>query len=175
MIDRDLLPDGAAVGADRIRQRAPRKSMASAGFGSPGEDTTVRRIDLNDALIRHPQATFVMRAAGHTMADACIADGDVLLVDRAIAPVHGHVVIATVVGELVCRPCIEAAAARVRTRHLRAMRPSSSHHRDQVALTDATPCFTGICRHPTIRKQRSRLFFGLLHSWEKPWCFTLAV
>jgi DNA polymerase V len=34
------------------------------GFGSPGEDSTVMRIDLNDALIRHPQATFVMRAAG---------------------------------------------------------------------------------------------------------------
>lgn len=103
MIDRDLLPDGAAVGADRIRERAPRQSMASAGFGSPGEDTTVRRIDLNDALIRHPQATFVMRATGHAMADAGIADGDVLLVDRAITPVHGHVVIATVEGELVCR------------------------------------------------------------------------
>ncbi len=61
MISRDLLPDGAAVGSDRITERAPRRSMASAGFGSPGEDVTVRRIDLNDALIRHPQSTFVMR------------------------------------------------------------------------------------------------------------------
>ena len=38
MISREDLPDGAAVGSDRIKERAPRKSMASAGFGSPGED-----------------------------------------------------------------------------------------------------------------------------------------
>lgn len=103
MISQDTLPDGSPVGSDRIVERAPRKSMASAGFGSPGEDVTVRRIDLNDALIRHPQSTFVMRASGEAMADAGIANGDVLLVDRAIKAVHGHVVIAAVDGELTCR------------------------------------------------------------------------
>ena len=103
MISRDTLPDGAAVGSDRIDDRAPRKSMASAGFGSPGEDVTVRRIDLNDALIRHPQSTFVMRAAGESMVDAGISNGDVLLVDRALTPEHGHIVIAAVEGELTCR------------------------------------------------------------------------
>lgn len=103
MISRDTLPDGVQVGSDRIAERAPRKSMASAGFGSPGEDATVRRIDLNDALIRHPQSTFVMRAAGDAMSAAGIANGDVLLVDRAVRPEHGHVVIAAVEGELVCR------------------------------------------------------------------------
>ena len=103
MISRDTLPDGAAVGSDRISERAPRKNMASAGFGSPGEDATVRRIDLNDALIRHPQSTFVMRAAGDAMGDAGIANGDVLIVDRAIKAEHGNVIIAVVDGELVCR------------------------------------------------------------------------
>jgi DNA polymerase V len=103
MISRDILPDGAAVGSDRIQGRAARKSMASAGFGSPDEDVTVRRIDLNDALIRHPQSTFVMRAAGVAMADAGIANGDVLLVDRALLPEHGHIVIAAIDGELTCR------------------------------------------------------------------------
>ena len=83
--------------------RAPRKSMASAGFGSPGEDVTVRRIDLNDALIRHPQSTFVMRAAGDAMLEAGIVNGDVLLVDRVIKSEHGHIVIAVVDGELMCR------------------------------------------------------------------------
>ena len=103
MVSRDILPDGAAVGSDRIDDRAPRKSMASAGFGSPGEDVTVRRIDLNDALIRHPQSTFVMRAAGQAMGDAGISNGDVLLVDRALKAEHGHIVIAAVEGELTCR------------------------------------------------------------------------
>jgi DNA polymerase V len=44
-----------------------------------------------------------MRAAGDAMHDAGIADGDVLLVDRAITATHGAVVIAAVAGELICR------------------------------------------------------------------------
>jgi len=54
-------------------------------------------------LIRHPQATFAMRAAGSTMQAAGINDGDVLLVDRAIQPSNGSVVIAVFEGELICR------------------------------------------------------------------------
>ena len=96
----DSIPDGAAVGASGP---APRTRSSGTGFGSPGEDATVRRIDLNDALIRHPEATFVMRASGHAMADAGIGDGDVLLVDRALTPGHGNVLIAIVEGELTCR------------------------------------------------------------------------
>jgi len=99
----DSLPDGAAVGRSTADAAPPSKNPVSAGFGSPGEDATVQRINLNDALIRHPQATYVMRAAGAAMQAAGIADGDVLLVDRAVKPVHGCVVIAVVEGELVCR------------------------------------------------------------------------
>lgn len=80
--------------------------MASAGFGSPGEDATVRRISLDDALIPHPQSTFVMRAAGGGMLGAGIGDGDALLVDRALTPEPGQVVIATVDGELTCRQLV---------------------------------------------------------------------
>jgi DNA polymerase V len=102
MISRERLPDGAAVGSGRT-DPAPARSMASAGFGSPGEDATVRRISLDDALILHPPSTFVMRAAGGGMGGEGVADGDVLLVDRALNPEPGHIVIALVDGELVCR------------------------------------------------------------------------
>lgn len=44
-----------------------------------------------------------MRAAGAAMQGAGIDDADVLLVDRAIQPAHGHIVVAVVDGELVCR------------------------------------------------------------------------
>jgi DNA polymerase V len=106
----DELPDGARVGADMaIAASRPREPTASSGFGSPGSDFTVRRIDLNDALIRHPQATFVMRASGEAMAGAGVRSGDVLLVDRALTPRHGHVVIAKVDGELICRRLVRQA------------------------------------------------------------------
>lgn len=74
-------------------------SSVSAGFPSPADDHAVKRIDLNEVLIRHPNATFLMRVRGTSMKDAGIDDGDVVLVDRAIKAVHGHVVVAVVDGE----------------------------------------------------------------------------
>ncbi|MFN7725825.1 MAG: LexA family protein [Rubrivivax sp.] len=100
--DGDDFPYGARAGASATAPR-PRDPQASAGFGSPGSDFTVKRIDLNEALIQHPQATFIVRATGHAMADAGVCNGDVLLVDRAEWPQHGHLVIAKVEGELLCR------------------------------------------------------------------------
>jgi DNA polymerase V len=74
-----------------------------AGFPSPAEDLGAKRIDLTAKLIKHPQATFLLRARGDSMKEAGIFDGDVLVVDRAIPPRSGHVVIAIVEGEFVCK------------------------------------------------------------------------
>lgn len=71
----------------------------AAGFPSPADDFLVRRIDLTEQLITHPQATFLLRVSGESMRDAGIFDGDMLLVDKAIKPRHGHVVVAVVDGE----------------------------------------------------------------------------
>ena len=108
--------DGARAGRDDAAA-APAARRTSSAFGSPGTDSTVRRIDLNDALIRHPEATFVMRAAGAAMHDAGIADGDVLLVDRAVTATHGAVVIAVVQGELLCRR-LERAPGQIGRAHV---------------------------------------------------------
>jgi DNA polymerase V len=94
------LPDGAA--------RKPRSSVAFS-FGSPADDSGVGRIDLNDILIQHAQATFLMRVAGASMRDAGIDDGDLVLVDRAIHPAHDHVVIAIVDDGFVCRRLVRQA------------------------------------------------------------------
>jgi DNA polymerase V len=79
--------------------------MASvrAGFPSPAEDLGAQRIDLTARLIKHPQATFLMKARGDSMRDAGIFDGDVLVVDRAVQARSGHVVIAVIDGEFVCK------------------------------------------------------------------------
>ena len=66
----------------------------AAGFPSPAEDHAVQRIDLMAQLIKHPQATFLLRVRGESMKDAGIFDNDVVLVDRAITARTGHVVIA---------------------------------------------------------------------------------
>lgn len=67
-----------------------------AGFPSPAQDHTQKRIDLNDVLVLNPIATFLFQVEGDSMIDARIFDGDRLIVDRSIEPVHGRVVLACV-------------------------------------------------------------------------------
>jgi DNA polymerase V len=74
-----------------------------AGFPSPAEDLGAKRIDLTARLIKHPQATFLMKARGDSMREAGISDGDVLVVDRAVQARNGLVVIAVIEGEFVCK------------------------------------------------------------------------
>jgi DNA polymerase V len=70
-----------------------------AGFPSPAEDFSVKRHDLNDLLITHAVATFLWRVSGHSMTEAGIFDGDILVVNRALTPVHKDVVVAEIDGE----------------------------------------------------------------------------
>ncbi len=73
-------------------------SAVAAGFPSPADDYIESRIDLNDVLIRHPSSTFFLRVSGESMRDAGILDGDLLVVDRAVEPRAGRVVVAVVEG-----------------------------------------------------------------------------
>ena len=63
-----------------------------AGFPSPAEDFAVKRIDLTQELVTHPQATFLLRVSGESMREAGIFDGDMLVVNKALKPRHGQVV-----------------------------------------------------------------------------------
>lgn len=75
-------------------------SRVSAGFPSPADDYTEGPLDLNEHLIKHPAATFFVRVSGDSMRDAGIFPGDLLVVDRALEPANGKVVVAIVDGEL---------------------------------------------------------------------------
>lgn len=73
------------------------------GFASPARDYFDGGIDLNRHLIRDRTSTFIMRVAGDSMSGAGIADGDEIIVDRAVPPRDGCVVVAVVEGELLIR------------------------------------------------------------------------
>lgn len=74
-------------------------SSIQAGFPSPAEDHAVKRVDLNDVLVKHPLSTFTMRVSGPSMRGMGIDDGDVVVVDRSIKACHGHVVVAIIDSE----------------------------------------------------------------------------
>ena len=70
-----------------------------AGFPSPAADFAVKRHDLNELLITHPAATFMWQARGLSMIDLGVADGDILVVNRALNPKHGDIVVAEIDGD----------------------------------------------------------------------------
>jgi len=74
-----------------------------AGFPSPAEDFQAKRIDILERLVTHPQATYSMAVRGHSMEGVGIFDGDVVLVDRAVKPAHGQIVVAVVDNEFTCK------------------------------------------------------------------------
>lgn len=94
---------------DRPAAATPRSSVAIS-FGSPATESGVGRLSLDEILVRHPQAAFLMRIAGDSMREAGVCDGDLALVDRALDPGHGQVVIAIVNDELVCRRLVRRGA-----------------------------------------------------------------
>ena len=74
-----------------------------AGFPSPADDHIEAYLDLNRLLNRNSTATFFMRFEGDAMLESGIYHGDLLIVDRAISPVEGKIVVAAINSELVVR------------------------------------------------------------------------
>ena len=72
----------------------------SAGFPSPATDDMENKLDLNEHLIKHPAATFIVKANGTSMVNADIYSGDLLIVDRSTAPKNNNIVIASIFGDL---------------------------------------------------------------------------
>jgi DNA polymerase V len=70
-----------------------------AGFPSAAEDYLDRSLDLNEYLIKHPNATFFVKVKGDSMIGAGIHSGDILIVDRSLEAKNKNVVVAILNGE----------------------------------------------------------------------------
>ncbi|QFU01007.1 LexA repressor [Halomonas sp. THAF5a] len=74
-----------------------------SGFPSPAQDYEGRTLDLNERLVKRPASTFFMTVTGDSMEALGIGAGDLLVVDSAIDPRPGHILVASVEGELVVK------------------------------------------------------------------------
>lgn len=79
---------------------APIKLLGTveAGFPSPAEEELLDRVSLDRWLVTNSAATFLLKVTGDSMSGAGILPGDTVLVDRALAPKNGDIVIAEVDG-----------------------------------------------------------------------------
>lgn len=74
-----------------------------AGFPSPAADHMEQPISLDELLNLRAPHIYLVRIDGDSMQGAGIFDGDLVLVDRSIEARHGHIVIAAVNGEPLCK------------------------------------------------------------------------
>jgi DNA polymerase V len=74
-------------------------SSVEAGFPSPADDFIEMQLDLNRLVVKNAAATFFVKVAGDSMIDAGIRSGDLLVVDRSLAPASGKIVVAIIHGE----------------------------------------------------------------------------
>ena len=70
-----------------------------AGFPSPADDFIELSIDINKEYIKNRDTTFFARVNGHSMKNAGIFDGDLLIIDKSIEPQDNKIAICQVDGD----------------------------------------------------------------------------
>ena len=93
----DQQPESLAC--DARGQLAGYVMTVPAGFPSPATDYLEDGIDLNAYLVRQATSSFLFRVNGDSMLLAGIIDEDRVIVDRAVAAKHGHIVVAVLDGQ----------------------------------------------------------------------------
>ena len=82
--------------AGKIKEQAPNHKASvstQTGFPSPATHYLEPSIDLNKELIRHKDATFYVRVSGNEWGEFSMLDRDVLIIDRALTPKAGNLVL----------------------------------------------------------------------------------
>lgn len=74
-------------------------ARVSAGFPSPALDYEKERIDLNEIVIKNPEATYYAKVDGDSMKETGIMDGDLLVVDKSIEAQDGQIAVCFLNGE----------------------------------------------------------------------------
>lgn len=84
-----------------LSNRMPLFEMSvSAGIPIPVENDLQQEVDLNEYLVEHPATTFFAKVSGLNMQNYGIRDGDILIVDSAITPHEGRLVLASMENDL---------------------------------------------------------------------------
>ncbi len=97
-----LIPLGPIL--EKEKEQAKTNSLrvlgtVEAGFPSPAEEELSDNLSLDELLIQNREATFLLKVSGDSMTGAGILPGDMVIVDKGLAPKSGDIVIAQVDGD----------------------------------------------------------------------------
>jgi len=68
--------------------------MLTTGFPSPAADYAEKRLSLDRYVIRHPEATYMMRCKEGGARNENIYPGDILVIDRSLTPADNDLILA---------------------------------------------------------------------------------
>ena len=128
-----ILGQAEAISGGAKRELALFASRPAAGFPAPSDDLIERALDINDLVVKNPASTFFVRVEGDSMEGAGIFSGDVLVVDRAIEPKDGKIVVAAVYGEMVVK--------RLKKTKDQLMLVSANDTYEPIALSNNDDCY----------------------------------
>jgi len=74
-------------------------SSVQAGRPSPADDTVEERINLNQFIFRNPGATTIHRVRDDALQEFDVFEGDLLVIDRSLAPEDGKLALVEMDGE----------------------------------------------------------------------------
>lgn len=89
---------------------------------APVDDGVECWLNLDAHLIRNPEASFLARVRGNALWEAGLHDGDLVVIDRAVPPLAGSVVLVAGAGGFVLRRLDRAADGKL------ALEPTGRHH-----------------------------------------------
>jgi len=93
------------------------------GFASPAQGYEMQGIDLNDLLIRRPNATFFFRVEDDDAKILGIHNGSLLVVDRAVKAKPDDLVVMAHEGRIMCRRFILQDGEKVFTDGVNIFKP----------------------------------------------------
>ena len=82
----------------KILDEIPLLGVVEAGFPTSTEESVLETTSLDDYLIEHKDASYLLEVKGDSMIDEGIKEGDLVLVERTGEPKSGDIVIAEVDG-----------------------------------------------------------------------------
>ena len=98
----------------------PSLPLVSAGFPSPAESFSEKRLNVADLLVPHPDFTYFMRVEGESMRGAGLHANDILVVDRSLDAVNNSIIVATLNGGFVVKRILfEAQGVTLLSEHPR--------------------------------------------------------